>query len=68
VAVANGKGREKSPAAADKLDQIKDLLLTAEAIGEQNLDRHFEQVSRRQRELIREFFEQAAPGGDRTAR
>jgi hypothetical protein len=50
------------PGAAEKLDQIKDLLITAEAIGEDNLDRHFERVSQRQRELIREFFERAAPG------
>jgi hypothetical protein len=52
------------PAAAAKLDQIKDLLLTAEALGEQNLDRHFERVSQRQRELIREFFDRAAPDRD----
>jgi hypothetical protein len=51
-------------AAAAKLDQIKDLLLTAEAIGEDNLDQHFDQVSQRQRELIREFFDQAVPGRD----
>jgi hypothetical protein len=51
-------------AAAAKLDQIKDLLLTAEAIGERNLDKHFEQVSQRQRELIREFFKEAVPGRD----
>jgi len=50
------------PAAAKKLDQIKDLLITAEAIGETNLDRHFERVSQRQRELIREFFDRAMPG------
>ena len=50
------------PAAAEKLDQIKDLLITAEAIGEANLDRHFERVSQRQRELIREFFDRAMPG------
>jgi len=49
-------------AAAEKLDQIKDLLMTAEAIGEVNLDRHFERVSQRQRELIREFFDRARPG------
>jgi hypothetical protein len=59
-----GKGREMPPGAEEKLDQIKDLLLMAEAIGEQNLDRHFDQVSQRQRELIREFFDRAAPGGD----
>jgi hypothetical protein len=53
-----------SPGAAEKLDQIKDLLITAEAIGEVNLDRHFDRVSKRQRELIREFFERAIPGRD----
>ena len=46
-------------AAAAKLDQIKDLYLTAEAIGEDALDKHFDQVSQRQRELIREFFERS---------
>jgi hypothetical protein len=50
------------PSAAEKLDQIKDLLITAEAIGEANLDQHFERVSQRQRELIREFFDRAKPG------
>jgi Tat protein secretion system quality control protein TatD with DNase activity len=52
------------PAAAEKLDQIKDLLITAEAIGEANLDRHFDRVSQRQRELIREFFDRAMPGSE----
>jgi len=55
------------PGAAAKLDQIKDLLLTAEAIGEHNLDMHFDQVSQRQRELIREFFREAAPGRETPA-
>jgi hypothetical protein len=50
-----------SPAAAAKLDQIKDLLITAEAIGEQNLNQHFDQVRQRQQELIREFFDEAIP-------
>jgi hypothetical protein len=48
-------------AASAKLEQIKDLYLTAEAIGEDALDKHFEQVSQRQRELIREFFERSGP-------
>lgn len=39
------------------LDQIKDLYLTAEAIGEDNLARHFQQVSDRQRQLIKEYFD-----------
>jgi hypothetical protein len=51
-------------AAAAKLDQIKDLYLTAEAIGEDALDKHFDQVSQRQRELIREFFERSGPSAE----
>jgi len=41
-----------------KMAQIKDLYLTAEAIGEDALARHFQQVSERQRQLIREYFDQ----------
>jgi hypothetical protein len=52
-----------SPEATAKLDQLKDLYLTAEAIGEDALDKHFDQVSRRQRELIKEFFERSDSGG-----
>jgi len=52
-----------TPEAANaKLEQIKDLYLTAEAIGEDALDKHFEQVSQRQRELIKEFFDRSRPG------
>ena len=50
-----------TPGAA-KLEQIKDLYLTAEAIGEDALDKHFQQVSERQRQLIREYFDQAVKG------
>ncbi len=46
-----------------KLDQIKDLYLTAEAIGEDALAKHFQQVSERQRQLIREYFDQVATRG-----
>jgi hypothetical protein len=55
--------RPMPEAAAVKLDQIKDLYLTAEAIGEDALDKHFDQVSQRQRELIREFFERSKQNG-----
>jgi hypothetical protein len=44
------------------MDQIKDLYLTAEAIGEDALDKHFQQVSERQRQLIREYFDQVVGG------
>jgi len=46
-----------------KLDQIKDLYLTAEAIGEDALATHFQQVSDRQRQLIREYFDEVATRG-----
>ena len=47
-------------ARARKLEQLKDLYLTAEAIGEQNVDKHFDQLLARQRELISEYFRQSA--------
>jgi len=53
--------RSMAEAAVTKLDQIKDLYLTAEAIGDDALDKHFDQVSQRQHELIREFFERSKP-------
>ena len=59
--------RQMPEEAAAKLDQIKDLYLTADAIGEDALDMHFDQVSQRQRELIEEFFRNSAPGGSRPA-
>jgi len=61
-------GSEGVPAAASTtLEQIKDLYLTAEAIGEVALDKHFELVSDRQRQLIKEYFDKAvaaASGGE----
>jgi len=45
-----------------KLDQLKALYRTAEAIGEEALTRHFDQLSQRQRDLIRDYFEQAGLG------
>ncbi len=64
--VPDAAPRPMPEAAAAKLDQIKDLYLTAEAIGEDALDKHFDQVSQRQRELIREFFERSKPNGEGT--
>jgi hypothetical protein len=58
-------------AATTKMDQLKDLYLTAEAIGENALDQNFQLVSDRQRQLIREYFDLAIPGqadtGDTTS-
>ena len=47
---------------ARKLEQIKDFYLTAEAIGEENLDKHFDQLLAHQRELISEYFRQSPAG------
>jgi len=63
--------RDESPEAPDamrarKLEQLRDLYLTAEAIGEQNVDKHFDQILAQQRELIAEYFKRSAaarPGG-----
>jgi len=54
--------RPIAAAAATKLDQLKDLYFTAEAIGEDALGKHFDQVSQRQHELISDFFKQSEPG------
>ena len=45
---------------ARKLEQIKDLYLTAEAIGEANVDKHFDQLLAQQRELISEYFKHSS--------
>jgi hypothetical protein len=48
------------------LGQIKDLYLTAEAIGAENLDKHFQQLLERQRQLISDYFKEfglRAPAG-----
>ena len=41
-----------------KLDQIKDRYLTGQAAGEDTPVRHLDEVSQRQRDLIRGYFEQ----------
>ena len=42
------------------LDQIRDFYLTAEAIDPENLDRHFDELLERQRQLISDYFSEAA--------
>jgi hypothetical protein len=57
---AAGDGPEDTAHAhARKLEQIKDLYLTAEAIGEANVDKHFDHLLAQQRELIGEYFKQS---------
>jgi hypothetical protein len=57
-----GSDRQEAPeqARARKLEQLKDLYLTAEAIGEQNVGKHFDQLLAQQRELISDYFGQPA--------
>ncbi len=66
AAPAEGQPGDPVQAQARKLEQIKDLYLTAEAIGETNVDKHFDQLLAQQRELISDYFKQspAAPGHD----
>jgi hypothetical protein len=45
---------------AQKLEQIRDFYLTAEAIGEKNVDKHFDQLIAQQRELISQYFKDSA--------
>ena len=59
-AVGDEGPEEPVYAQARKLEQIKDFYLTAEAIGEENVDKHFDQLLAQQRELIGEFFRQSA--------
>jgi hypothetical protein len=67
--VAGDHGDENSAhERARKLEQIKDFYLTAEAIGEQNVDKHFDQLLAQQRELISEYFKQSDAGDGLAAR
>ncbi len=54
---ASADGQEYTQ--ASKLEQIKDLYLTAEAIGEANVDKHFDHLLTQQRELISDYFKQS---------
>ena len=61
--------RQEPPdqARARKLEQLRDLYLTAEAIGEQNVDRHFNELLAVQRQLIHDYFSQGDPAPDGSA-
>jgi hypothetical protein len=56
----NDGQEDTAHAHARKLEQIKDLYLTAEAIGESNVDKHFDQLLAQQRELISEYFKHSS--------
>jgi hypothetical protein len=44
------------------LAQIRDLYMTAEAIGAENLGKHYERLLERQRQLISEYFKESGFG------
>jgi hypothetical protein len=50
----------------EKLEQIKDLYMTVEAIGDDNVDKHFDELLQRQRELISEYFKETGIGTGKT--
>jgi hypothetical protein len=55
--------RNEPPPVNPRLESLKDLYFTAAAIGEEALDKHFDAVSRRQRELIQEYFDKSPKPG-----
>jgi hypothetical protein len=52
-------------ASAEKLEKIKDLYLTVEAIGDDNVGKHFDELMTRQRELISDYFRDTGIGKGR---
>jgi hypothetical protein len=62
VSSAPEEPEEPAERHAQKLEQIKDFYLTAEAIGEKNVDKHFDQLLAQQRELISQYFKDSAAG------
>ena len=48
------------PGGTTPLEQIEDFYLSAEAVSPENLDRHFDELLERQRQLISEYFSEAA--------
>jgi hypothetical protein len=62
-----GFGTEADPEAG-ALDQIRGLYDAAESVSQDSLDRHFEQLLERQRELISEYFTESAGLGSAETR
>jgi hypothetical protein len=65
AALLNGRALDgvlRGPASEEKLEKIKDLYLTVEAIGDDNVGKHFDELMTRQRELISEYFKETGIG------
>ena len=50
----------------EKLEKIKDLYLTVEAIGDDNVGKHFDELMQRQRELISDYFKETGVGSGKS--
>ena len=55
-----------SESSREKLEKIKDLYLTVEAIGDDNVGKHFDELMQRQRELISDYFKETGIGSGRS--
>ena len=55
-----------SEGAREKLQKIKELYLTVEAIGDDNVGKHFDELMQRQRELISDYFKETGIGSGRS--
>jgi hypothetical protein len=58
------EAEDAAPGRARKLEQIKDFYLTAEAIGEDNVGKHFDELLAQQRALISDYFSRKSSPGD----
>ena len=56
LAAIGGPGHDQDP-----VGQIKDLYLAAEGVGDETLERRYEELMDRQRQLIREYFNESGP-------
>jgi hypothetical protein len=54
--------QDRGAASEEKLEKIKDLYLTVEAIGDDNVGKHFDELMTRQRELISDYFKETGIG------
>ena len=59
----DAEGESDRDGSEEKLEKIKDLYLTVEAIGDDNVDKHFDALLQRQRELISDYFKETGIGG-----
>jgi hypothetical protein len=59
---AADSGEPAHEGSEEKLEKIRDLYLTVEAIGDDNVDKHFDELQQRQRELISDYFKETGIG------